>query len=111
MSQHTPGPWETLDGAEVTPKAGPQAFVTLAHIVGPWCESEWFTDKTEAQANGRLIAAAPEMLILLQSCLAYFDDMKNAGPVESSHPTGRDYAPDARWLAPIRALLREIEGQ
>ena len=43
----------------------------------------------------------PEMLAMLASCLAYFDDMRNGGYAAA--------APDAAWTAPIRTLLKDIE--
>ena len=94
MTQHTPGPWETLDGAEITPKTGPNAFVTLAHIVGPWCNSEWYTDQYEARANGRLIAAAPEMLRFLRE---YADETETSKSL--------------RKMEEARALLAKVEGK
>ena len=51
--------------------------------------------------DARLIAKAPEMLAMLASCVAYFDDMRNGGYAAA--------APDAAWTAPIRALLTDIE--
>mgnify|MGYP001560511902 CR=1 FL=1 len=103
MSQHTPGPWKV---DQVEPHVAvvikrPDLYVTVDHR----------ENLTNAGPDARLIAQAPEMLAMLASCLAYFDDMKNSGTVESSHVTGKDFAPDAQWLAPIRALLREIEEE
>jgi hypothetical protein len=49
-----------------------------------------------------LHAAAPEMLELLKSCLAFFDDMPNGISASGM--------PDPEWSAPIRALLAKIEG-
>ena len=57
----------------------------------------------EREADARLIAKAPEMLAMLASCLAYFDNMRNGRYAAA--------APDAAWTAPIRALLRDIEGR
>lgn len=55
----TPGPWETVDGAEIAPKTGQKAHVELCRVVGPWDGSNWYTDK-EAKANARFIAEARE---------------------------------------------------
>ncbi len=68
MSSHTPGPWGTQDGAEVWPMEGPTSFVTLARVTGPWCDSQWYGSVEESRANGRLIAAAPELLAALIAC-------------------------------------------
>lgn len=49
--------------------------------------------------------AAPKLRHLLASCLAYFDDMKRGATFQ------QEAAPDSEWLDPIRALLREVEGE
>lgn len=68
MSNHTQGPWETIDGAEVYPTSGQTSYCPLARIVGPWSESAIYVNAAEARANGRLIAAAPELLAALEEC-------------------------------------------
>jgi len=68
---HTPGPWEcAADGAEIWPTTGDCAQVELARVVGPWCESSWYSKET-ALANARLIAAAPELLAALKRLVDY----------------------------------------
>jgi len=54
-------------------------------------------------ANARLIAAAPELLTMLKSCLAYFDNMQHS-------PITRDAAPDPEWLDPVRGLIQRVGG-
>ena len=71
MSNHTPGPWGTEDGAEVWPMEGPTSFVTLARVTGPWSDSQWYGSVEEGRANGRLIAAAPELLDALKELIEY----------------------------------------
>ena len=73
-------------------------------------------DRKVLTATLALIAKAPELHRMLASCLAYFDDMKHASMYcennDHDRPcSGIDFAPDAEWLAPIRALLRDIEGR
>lgn len=41
----------------------------------------------------------------LKGCLGYFEDMKNAG-VNAAW-----CMPDEKWLAPIHATLRDVEGK
>lgn len=73
MSKHTPGPWNcSADGAEVWPMTGDKSQVELARVVGPWCDSSWY-GKDEALANGRLIAAAPDLLAACQLLVALED--------------------------------------
>lgn len=59
MSKHTPGPWEalTFSSHELQTDFAMVAIGKRAHIIG---YSE------ENQANARLIAAAPELLVALQ---------------------------------------------
>lgn len=78
MAKHTPGPWATIDGAEVYPESGPAAHVELARVVGPWSGSSWY-GPAEAAANGRLIAAAPELLAALRQCADRLGEM-DCGP-------------------------------
>lgn len=64
--KHTPGPWSvsSFDGvhqyAEVTAGDGVQDLVRICDIPSWPCATE------EAEANARLIAAAPELLAVLQ---------------------------------------------
>ncbi|MBK9058109.1 MAG: hypothetical protein IPL82_09865 [Elusimicrobia bacterium] len=74
-SKHTPGPWNfSKDGAEIFPETGPNGYVELCRVVGPWDGSKFY-DKGTAKANARLIAAAPEMLEALKSWLQFWDAM------------------------------------
>lgn len=67
-SKHTPGPWNfSKDGAEIFPETGPNGYVELCRVVGPWDGSKFY-DKGTAKANARLIAAAPDMLLHLKLC-------------------------------------------
>lgn len=71
MSAHTPGPWiaENNDGygaltiwSKMTPTGGGTPGPMIATVVG---------DNAEADANGCLMAAAPDLLAALQACLDY----------------------------------------
>ena len=89
MTQHTPGPWKL--------NKSPMGATFVMSTEG------WVAELSmlNSEANARLIAKAPEMLAMLASCLAYFDDMRNGGYAAAT--------PDAAWTAPIRALLKDIE--
>ena len=59
------------------------------------------------------LAGAEEMYTLLQSCLAYFDNMKHARVHcdNNDHDrtcSGALFAPDPEWIAPIRTLLTRV---
>jgi len=74
---HTPGPWHP-----VTLGASPDhawAIDSELHEVARL--PEWPDNQAEAEANARLIAAAPEMLAALQSLahpMASDEDLQNA---------------------------------
>ncbi|MDU9398074.1 hypothetical protein [Pseudomonas sp. zfem003] len=74
MSKHTPGPWKRRENTV----SGPFG-VTVVHCMdnGVWGEKGCHSiTKTEATANARLIAAAPELLEALQDAadLAWIED-------------------------------------
>lgn len=99
MTTHTPGPWGTDDGAEVWPMQGDTSFVTLARVTGPWDNSQWYGSVEEARANGRLIAAAPEMLLMLVDVLM------------TCNPDGDTYSPPDKSLCDsIREVVAKATG-
>ena len=99
MTHHTPGPWGTEDCAEVWPVFGPTSFCPLARIEGPWSGSDWYRSAEEARANGRLIAAAPEMLLLLVDLLM------------ECNPGGNTYEPPSKALCDsARAIIDKAMG-
>jgi hypothetical protein len=61
--KHTPGPWYpvTLDASPDHAWAIDSELHEVARL------PEWTDNQTEAEANARLIAAAPEMLAALES--------------------------------------------
>jgi len=63
LAQHTPGPWNVTAGLNHFYVRTPERY--LAKTSG---------DDTEAQANARLIAAAPELLDMLRACSRVFND-------------------------------------
>lgn len=72
MSKHTPGPWVVWDG-NVKVYAGPVDENTTCCISGYRCKIAECDDlydenmtEEEAEANARLIAAAPELLEALE---------------------------------------------
>lgn len=73
MSKHTPGPWNVdfIDGVDGVFAAGDKRIcqVNEVDIVG-W--NVRFRD--ESEANGRLIAAAPDLLEALQQAVTSMQD-------------------------------------
>jgi hypothetical protein len=71
MSKHTPGPWEVVpeDRAESRWIIGDEEGGSIASCepAGPWITS------AQADANARLIAAAPDLLAVLRDMLLWAD--------------------------------------
>ena len=65
--KHTPGPWAVdSDGSGWYIEATPERGHSLAFIASPEFQEEPDTSASEAEANARLIAAAPDLLEALQ---------------------------------------------
>lgn len=71
MSGHTPGPW-TVGGSHDCIIEANNGKTMVAECVGPLTDTEKTYDqlRVDAQANARLIAAAPELLAALKSVIA-----------------------------------------
>jgi len=82
MSAHTPGPW-TFDG-NTGVVSGPRA-TTVGYVAG---------GNLTAIANGHVLAAAPELLAMLEECI---------DSLESSH--------DQALADKVRALVAKAKGQ
>jgi len=92
MSTFTPGPWSIVmrkswSGNELY-------FDGVADPTGEKIRVEGLvlTASPVGRANARLIAAAPELLAALRSCLQCFDEMKGRKPafVEDSIAMGKE---------------------
>lgn len=99
MSKHTPGPWairrhwSNEDAFEIYPDRGDPGYGEWASIVeiGDYCYED------EAEANARLIAAAPDMLDMLKVC---HSALEYVGPWET--PVG--------LIERVRDLIQKVEG-
>lgn len=83
MNKHTPGPWILASSkTEVLYIKNPHPYNTIAK-----CEWGGKEDGTgiyghtmeEAEANARLIAAAPELLEKLNMCIGYIEAERSLG--------------------------------
>ncbi len=105
MTKHTPGPWQANDQLGTmnvyTQEGVPIAFNTLARTA---------TDPAEAEANARLIAAAPELLAHLAEFVeAWHEEMEG-----SREPDGIDPYAAGEYIAgmysEVKALIAKATG-
>lgn len=109
MSKHTPGPWNYGEGyidTHAVDDDGSRDYIILAELhstFGPdnYGVDQWMLPPEEYEANGRLIAAAPEMFELISGLSLAYDDRQSGHELAS-----RLY--DLRCVA-LR-LLDKIEG-
>jgi hypothetical protein len=102
MSAHTPGPWTIKgpirDGQDISIEArrasGNPQYIGRVYSAGILAKSD-----PEAEANARLIAAAPALLQVAEGALGYLEAL----PVAAR--------PDEAWFAPLRAAIRAAKGE
>ena len=99
MSKHSPGPWECDAG--IIPPDGPERYADIYTDGGDLIIARFNDLIPEGRANGRLIAAAPELLEALKTLAD--EAWRNAGcmPDEAFH--------DA--IAEARAAIAKAEGR
>lgn len=96
MSKHTPGPWRYIQrGTQIWGKSvGGCQMVESEHLIADvrgWGHLQYLPDGAEVQdANGRLIAAAPDLLEALQFIIK---------AINYSGPHSDDHMLDAEWKA------------
>ena len=78
MSKHTPGPWKVIrDGNDLSVRSansrdtGKITHLDIAENIGGLRPGPDFTDRSEAKANARLIAAAPDLLDALTKVTSF----------------------------------------
>lgn len=91
QSQHTPGPW-IVQG---------DTYVTVNSLIIAHCKQAGNTTLEEAQANARLIAAAPELLEALEDLIGY-----------AEHRFGdNDYYKNHGCMNKARAAIAKARGE
>lgn len=97
---HTPGPW-SWDGSDWPFVINDAQDRVIAVIPDPYDQIDPTLRVTEqaAEANARLIAAAPELLALVESC-AYCHDGGDSF----------DLAERDAWMRDARALLARLDS-
>lgn len=70
-SQHTPGPW-SAHGPIVLAQGPTKRHVYLAILVDPFEHCTYSFSQEEAEANAKLIAAAPDLLEAANEVLKHF---------------------------------------
>lgn len=107
MSDHTPGPWTVGDkpgvwvGPVITANSGKKG---IAFVVGQ-TDSGWLggyetsVGEDRTNANARLLAAAPDLLVGLKRLVQYSDE----------YPTGGYHMNDV--IRQCRAVIAQVEGR
>ena len=106
-SGHTPGPWEAV---QLTPShwTSPEWAITGPRQgIGADLIGHCYRQRDNAEANARLIAAAPELLAALDECLAWFD----LDPHRSHPIMAQDTEIGFRMIQAIRAAIAKAKGQ
>lgn len=90
QAKHTPGPWMLTEGDRFDKEMVITTQHRLDESIGCICEMDvYFTGQIgiEQEANARLIAAAPELLIALNDVLSEFAKDGHGGEFEDGeHP-------------------------
>ncbi len=125
MAEHTPGPWEediTEDGLlrVIAPDAGDRHHETVCII------DDMETSTEQDHWNARLIAAAPELLVLLEESVAslnhyvvhsedcpmcFWCDSEWDWVVDTMDivPSSETHTPDC-WVVRVRAAIAKARG-
>ncbi len=90
-AKHTPGPWENhkwnCEEHQISAKGGTIALVSHSHSL---------VSEAEADANARLIAAAPALLIELKNTVAAIEKW------------GKEHPESGGWIGVIHGALKAI---
>jgi hypothetical protein len=89
-AKHTPGPWTVFDQYADTEIRSPSGCIAA---LAPW----GLHGRDAVRANARLIAAAPELLSLLEDAVASFADSVEGGEADG-------------WVMACRAAIAKATG-
>lgn len=117
MSKHTPGPWNYGEGyidTHAVDDDGSRDYIILAEMhstFGPdnYGVDQWMLPPEEYEANGRLIAAAPEMYELIQMLVRTWENDCQFIPCDTEAASELSNKL-ARLAAQAVPLLAKIEG-
>ena len=110
MIGHTPGPWAVervkSEGKLVYARIGPLGRGSIAYsgVYGPSKKKSDVLTEDEAEANARLIAAAPELLAEIEREYEEFGDIRNQWP-------GRHSSHGQAKLVRLRDLIAKATGR
>lgn len=114
----TPGPWTVEDPldfelsiVEASKPSHEWKFIASISMNG---EKEGDFPKAVAEANARLIAAAPELLAILRKLAGECAECEGSGESGHTHSDGTQYStsdPPCPDCADIRAVINKAEGK
>jgi hypothetical protein len=93
MSKHTAGPWSISEN---------RAIWHDDYMIGAVCSSIDGRDKKTADANAKLIAAAPELYALAKSVVDWYENAGNADPDQDSQGSAQLWSKARAVLAKVR---------
>ena len=103
ITKHTLGPWKAVRNASfwevVTPSTGQR--LEQANEYSPSLAYVWGEGEEQAEANARLIAAAPDLLEVLELCEGNISSL-----LASAHP--KVYG---KWLSVVKAAIAKAKGE
>jgi hypothetical protein len=90
-AKHTPGPWKAVRNASFWEVVTPLPGQTLdqANEYSPSLAYVWGEGEEQAEANARLIAAAPELLEALKEIVGFWDSIVPGECVNDMHVKAR----------------------
>jgi len=104
---HTPGPWASQMNEVMSTRSGGNRVWATVQVLD---QETGYEDRKEAEANARLIAAAPELLAALQEALKHFPSHVRwlANDVKPSDVAGK--ADMEAYLAAVAAIAKATGG-
>jgi hypothetical protein len=99
MTKHTPGPWKSIEGADIVRTENGEYISKIGGGTDAECE-----------ANARLIAAAPDLLSAATKLLAVFDDISKNNKGWLGKLVLQDYAQLNEALIEVPAAIAKAKG-
>ena len=104
MAQHTPGPW-TIGGDLISNQKSREE---ICKVLSRWRERMFSPDQETANANARLIAAAPD---LLEACKEIKAEISNCIEFINDRTPSTDQQTISKLYSKLGKLIDKAEGR